>query len=149
MPLVRLLSMAVTVALEELHKELDRAGHGALRPIHGFALNAVLNGRNTASQMAPVLGMTKQGAAKLAQGLVDAGYLAPDDSGDEDARRKPLVLTHKGHEAVRLAVEIQERIATDWAEAVGSRQMATTRVALEQAVRIAAQGELPAIRLAW
>ncbi len=48
MPLVRLLSMAVTVALESLHEELARAGHPDLRPAHGYALHAISTGVDTA-----------------------------------------------------------------------------------------------------
>src|SRR4029453_4736850 len=54
-PLVRLLSMAVTVALESLHEELARAGHPTLRPAHGYALHAVSTGVDTASRLPPVL----------------------------------------------------------------------------------------------
>jgi DNA-binding MarR family transcriptional regulator len=147
-PLVRLLSMAVTVALEELHEELESRGHGVLRPAHGYAMNAVLNGRNTASQIGPLLGMTKQGAAKLVQTLVDEGYLVFEDSTD-DGRRKPLSLTDKGLEAVRVSVEIQERIEQEWASIVGPRRMSTTRTALEEAVRAVGEGELPPVRSGW
>jgi DNA-binding MarR family transcriptional regulator len=147
-PLVRLLSMAVTAALDELHDELERRGHGVLRPAHGYALNAVLNGRNTASEIGPVVGMTKQGAAKLIQTLVDEGYLEVGIAADVDARRKPLALTSKGHEAVRISVETQARIEAQWADRVGARRMATTRNVLEEAVRKASvDGELPPVRL--
>ena len=73
--IVRLLSMAVTVALDELHEELARRGHPNLRPVHGYALNAVSNGADTASTLAPVLSMTKQGAANVVQLLLEEGYL--------------------------------------------------------------------------
>jgi DNA-binding MarR family transcriptional regulator len=149
LPLVRLLSMAVTVGLEELHEELSRRGHPDLRPSHGYALNAVLNGRDTASQLAPVLGMTKQGVAKLVRTLVENGYLEQADSQPGDARTKPFVLSARGREAVALSVEIQEDIDARWAALVGTRRMATTRAVLEEAVRSAGDGELPAIRLAW
>jgi hypothetical protein len=129
-PLVRLLSMAVTVALEELHAELHDRGHGSLRPAHGYALN----------------GMTKQGAAKLVQTLIEEGYLAIDDAG-EDARRKPLRLTDKGQDAVRVSVEIQDRIEGEWADLVGPRRMSSTRTALERAVTNAVDGGYPPVRL--
>ena len=149
MPLVRLLSMAVTVALEELHAGLRERGHGVLRPAHGYALNAVLNGHDTVSEIAPILGMTKQGAAKLVQTLVDEDYLAVDEAGGSDGRRKPLLLTAKGHDAVRVAVDIQARMEREWAELVGPRRMATTRTALELAVTSAADGGLPPVRPGW
>ena len=148
-PLVRLLSMAVTVALEELHTELAARGHGALRPAHGYALNAVLNGRTTTSEIAPLLGMTKQGAAKLVQTLVDEGYLAIVDTSGEDGRRKPLALTAKGHDAVQASVDIQDEIEREWAELVGPRRMSTTRTALERAVTSATDGDYPPVRPGW
>lgn len=148
-PLVRLLSMAVTVALEELHTGLRERGHGVLRPAHGYALNAVLNGHDTVSEIAPILGMTKQGAAKLVQTLVDEDYLAIDESGARDARRKPLRLTERGHDAVRVSVDIQARMEREWADLVGARRMATTRAALERAVTHAADGGFPSVRPGW
>ena len=146
-PLVRLLSMAVTVSLDELHHELNANGHPTLRPVHGYALNAVLNGNNTASTMAPLLAMTKQGAARLIQHLLDEGYLEYGTAQD-DARSKPLVLTHRGREVIELSVGVQERIEQHWAEVVGQRQMAAARRTLERAV-CHERTELPAIRLGW
>ena len=148
-PLVRLLSMAVTVALDELHHELNANGHPTLRPVHGYALNAVLNGHTTASAMAPLLAMTKQGAARVIQHLLDEGYVDyADDDAVTDARSKPLELTRRGQDVVALAVKAQERIEADWVDVVGERRMATTRRALEQVVRHG-RDELPAVRLGW
>lgn len=146
-PLVRLLSMAVTVALDELHHELNAGGHPTLRPVHGYALNAVLNGNDTASAVAPLLAMTKQGAARVIQHLLNEGYLEYGTA-DGDARSKPLVLTSRGHDVIALSVSVQERIEEQWADVVGPRQMAGARRALEQAVRHG-RDELPAIRLGW
>lgn len=146
-PLVRLLSMAMTVSLEELHHELHANGHPGLRPVHGFALNAVLNGRSTASAMAPQLGMTKQGAARVIAHLLDEGYVAYGAAGT-DARSKPVELTARGKDAVAVAVRAQERIEADWAGVVGPRQMAAARRVLEEAVRHG-RDELPAVRLGW
>lgn len=146
-PLVRLLSMAVTVALEELHGELNANGHPTLRPVHGYALNAVLSGNNTASAMAPLLAMTKQGAARLIQHLLDEGYLEYGTA-QGDARSKPLVLTARGQDVVALAVGVQDRIEQHWADVVGQRQMAAARRTLERAVRHD-RADLPAIRLGW
>lgn len=145
-PLVRLLSMAVTVALEELHHELNANGHPNLRPVHGYALNAVLNGHDTASSMAPLLAMTKQGAARVVQHLVDEGYVRYGDGSAGDARRRPLALTDRGHEAVALSVRAQQDIEERWAGVVGERQMTTARRALEKAVRHG-RDDLPAVRL--
>jgi DNA-binding MarR family transcriptional regulator len=149
-PLVRLLSMAVTSGLDDLHAELARRGHATLRPVHGYALNAVDGGCATASELGPRLGMTKQGAAKVLQHLVDEGYVA-QDAGSEDARRKPHRLTARGRRVVALSIEVQDRIERQWTEVAGARRSAAMREALERVVstHVSADGELPPVRPAW
>ena len=133
-PLVRLLSLAVTAGLVELHEELERNGHPAFRPAHGYALLAILDGLDTASAVAPRLGITKQGAAKLLQWLLDEGYVAYSDRPSADARRRPVELTDRGLAVVRLSAEVQAGLESRWAALVGERRMATARRVLEEAV---------------
>ena len=133
-PLVRLLSLAVTSGLEELHEELTTRGHPGFRPAHGYALLAILDGLDTASALAPRLGITKQGAAKLLQWLLEEGYVADSETGSGDARRRPVVVTERGRAVVRLSAEVQARIEERWAAQVGERRMATARRVLEEAV---------------
>jgi DNA-binding MarR family transcriptional regulator len=147
-PLVRLLSMAVTVALESLHEELARTGHPNLRPAHGYALHAISTGVDTASRLAPLLGMSKQGAAKLVQTLTDDGYVEVG-SAEGDARRKPLVLTRRGRAAVEASVAIQHDIEQRWAGVVGPSGMQALRSTLGAAVLAEADGALPPVRPAW
>jgi DNA-binding MarR family transcriptional regulator len=147
-PLVRLLSMAVTVALESLHEDLARVGHPNLRPAHGYALHAVSTGVDTASRLAPLLGMSKQGAAKLLQTLVDEDYVEVG-SASGDARRKPVVLTRRGRAAVEASVAIQHDIEQRWAAVVGPQKMQTLRATLRQAVLAESDGTLPPVRPAW
>ena len=92
--------------------------------------------------------MSKQGAAKLLQTLVDGGYVEAG-SASADARRKPLALTDRGRAAVRSSVAIQQEIERRWAETVGSRRMDTVRAALQEAVRAESGGGLPPVRPAW
>jgi len=147
-PLVRLLSMAVTVALKSLHEDLARAGHPNLRPAHGYALHAVSTGVDTASRLAPLLGMSKQGAAKLLQTLVDEDYVEVG-SASGDARRKPVVLTRRGRAAVEASVAIQRDIERRWAAIVGPQRMQALRSSLGQAVLAQSGGTLPPVRPAW
>ncbi len=147
-PWVRLLSMSLSVALESLHERLAEAGHPALRPAHGYALNAVLAGHDTASALAPVLGMTKQGAAKLVATLVAEGYLEP--AGDaEDGRRRPVALTARGREAVETSVRIQAELEAQWRGVAGERRMASARAALERVIEEGATEAPPPLRPAW
>ena len=145
MPLVRLLSMAVAVGLDRLHEELAAAGHPDLRPVHGFALNAVSRGADTASDLARQLRMTKQGAAKITATLVHGGYLEVTTAAD-DARRKPLVLTARGHSAIETSVIIQRAMERRWAAAIGDGAMRALRVGLLEAVLAENGGSLPSPR---
>ena len=147
-PLVRLLSMAVTVALESLHEDLARAGHPNLRPAHGYALHAISTGVHTASRLGPLLGMSKQGAAKLLQTLVDEAYVEVAVAAD-DARQKPVVLTPRGRAAVEASVEIQRDLERRWASVVGPESMQVLRSTLRQAVLAESDGTLPPVRPAW
>jgi DNA-binding MarR family transcriptional regulator len=144
-PLVRLLSMAVAVGLDALHEELAAAGHPDLRPVHGFALNAVSGGAGTASELARALRMTKQGAAKMIATLVEGGYLEITTAAD-DARRKPLVLTLRGRSAVETSVTIQRAIEQRWAATIGDGAMRTLRAGLLDAVLAENGGSLPSPR---
>jgi DNA-binding MarR family transcriptional regulator len=147
-PLVRLLSMAVTVAMESLHESLARAGHPNLRPAHGYALHAISTGVDTASRLAPLLGMTKQGAAKLLQTLADEGYVEVVTGGG-DARRRPVALTRRGRAAVEASVAIQHDIEQRWTGIVGPHRMQALRSGLGQAVLAESDGTLPPVRPAW
>ena len=147
-PLVRLLSMAVAVGLDELHEELAAAGHPDLRPVHGFALNAVAGGARTASDLARALRMTKQGAAKIVTTLVGNGYLEPARA-EGDARAKPLTLTSRGRSAIAASVAIQEQIERRWAASVGDEGVRAMRAGLLGAVLAENDGRLPSPRPAW
>ena len=147
-PLVRLLSMAMAVGLDDLHEELAAAGHPDLRPVHGFALNAVAGGARTASELARALRMTKQGAAKLVTTLVSNGYLAPAPA-EGDARSKPLTLTARGRSAIEASVAIQDQIERRWAASVGDEGVQAMRAGLLDAVLAENDGRLPSPRPAW
>lgn len=148
LPLVRLLSMATRLLVDELHEGLGEAGHRNLRPAHGFALNAVGEDGITLGRLAALLGMTKQGAAKLATTLIEFGYLGREPN-ESDARSTLLVLTQRGRSMLRLSEAIQERLESNWAGIVGERSLASLRRSLEQVVREQHRGELPPLRPIW
>ncbi|MBI1378358.1 MAG: MarR family transcriptional regulator [Frankiales bacterium] len=147
-PLVRLLSMALRTGLEELHQELELAGFPEIRPAHGYALNAVSRGEATASQLAVGLGMTKQGAARVVQHLLDTGYLEPGTD-PVDARNRPLVLTRRGRAAVAASMRIQGDLERRWRKHVGAGDMRALLGSLETIVRAENEGELPPVRPGW
>ena len=148
LPLVRLLSMALRTSLEQLHEQLARAGYPELRPTHGYALNAVARGEATASELATGLGITKQGAAKVLQLLLDAGYVEPCVD-PNDSRNRPVRLTRRGRAAVKASVRIQADLQRRWEQHASAEDVSTLVHTLERVVRAENGGELPPVRPGW
>ena len=148
LPLVRLLSMALRTSLEQLHEQLAAAGYPELRPTHGYALNAVARGEATASELAAGLGITKQGAAKVIQQLLEAGYVeqAVDP---HDSRSRPVRLTSRGRSAVKASVRIQAQMQRRWERHVNPADVEALVATLERVVRAENGGELPPVRPGW
>jgi DNA-binding MarR family transcriptional regulator len=130
-PLARLLSLAASAVVWRMHELLAEEGFTGLRPAFGFAINAVEQGATSTSELARVLGMTKQGAAKLVLNLSQQGYLSASPDPD-DRRVQRLSLTDRGTSLLKRAAIIQERLEADWAKEVGAKDASTARSALEE-----------------
>ena len=115
--------------VDDLHDELARQGHPAVRPAHGFALQAIGPRGATASELGARLGVSKQAAGKTVDGLVSLGYV--ERSADPaDARRKIVVATDAGVEVLRLSAEIFERLRAERERVVGAGRMREMEAAL-------------------
>jgi DNA-binding MarR family transcriptional regulator len=117
-----LLAGAFRSLIDRLHRELAENGHGAARPLHGFALQAIGPQGANISELGRRLGVSKQAAAKTASSLEEAGYLARR-SDPEDARAWVLVRTPRGEELLMLSAEIFEELRADWAHQLGSQRL--------------------------
>ena len=148
LPLVRLLATATHGLVEEMHAALADAGHPAVRPAHGFALNAIGDAGVTTADLARKLGMTKQGAAKLVESLAGLGYVRRV-AHDADARARLVVLTPAGRDVLDKAAAIQQRLEARWARAVGAGTMRELRSALERVVPLDEHGDPPSPRPIW
>jgi DNA-binding MarR family transcriptional regulator len=115
--------------VDDLHEELARRGHPAVRPAHGFALQAIGARGATASELGARLGVSKQAAGKTVDGLASLGYVERTaDPGD--ARRKVVVLTAAGREVLTLSAEVFERLRTKREREVGAGRMREMEAAL-------------------
>jgi len=122
--------MALRQLVEEMHHRLAAAGHPDLRPAHGYVLNAVGPDGTTTVRLAEVLGMTKQGAAKLTGSLVERGYLiAVDDP--SDGRARLLRLTERGSDMLVLAAGIQADLETELTAIAGADDTEALRRVLQ------------------
>src|ERR1700761_6392610 len=75
--------------------ELARRGYPGHRPLHHYALQAVVAGADNASELGRRLSVSKQAAAKTIAVLEEQGYVArgPDP---EDGRRKRMQAKARG-----------------------------------------------------
>ena len=100
--------------LDALHSRLAGRGHEGVRPAHGYALQAISRGADSAGLLGGRLGMTKQAGGQLVDDLTRLGYVErrPDPS---DGRRKRIALTAHGTEMLDLSAEIFEELRVEWA----------------------------------
>lgn len=95
-----LLFAALTAACDaEVRARMAAAGHDRVRTVHGYVFQHLLQGPVRVSDLAGLLGMTPQGASKVAAEMERVGYVARrTDPGDQRARM--IELTPYGRAAV-------------------------------------------------
>jgi DNA-binding MarR family transcriptional regulator len=102
--------------------ELARRGHRDVRPVHDFAMRAIVAGADNASELGRRLSISKQAAAKTIGGLQKRGYVErATDLGD--ARRKRLRVTKRGLAVLREGEAIFDDLRRRWAGQIGSAEL--------------------------
>lgn len=104
--------------IDGLHAELARRGHPAARPMHGFALQAVLAGADTAVELGRRLGVSKQAAGQTLKRLEALDYVARV-ADLRDGRRKAVSVTPRGRELLALSEDILRETRARWAVELG------------------------------
>ena len=99
--------------------ELAARGYEDVRPVHDFALQAILSGADNASELGRRMSVTKQSAAKTIAVLEGRGYVArqPDAT---DRRRMRLQVTDRGIEMLREGAAIFDELRAQWEKQVGA-----------------------------
>jgi DNA-binding MarR family transcriptional regulator len=144
-PLARLLAMAYRSLVVSLHAELADRGWRDVRPQYGYVLLACRERPTTAGGVAVLLGVSKQAASKLADGMVEAGLLLRKASA-EDARAKPLVLSARGRRLLGTVEDIYADLEEGWAATIGRPQLEALRSDLVRVLRSGPDGSLPNVR---
>ena len=147
-PLARLMAMAFRTLMDDLHAHLARHGWKDVRPAYGYVLLAARDGAITVTEVAALLGMTKQAASKLVETMVGEGYLRRGDH-PEDARSKQLRLAAKGTRLLTTVEAIYGEIEAEWAAILGAAALERMRGDLTRVLRELHDGGLPAIRPTW
>ncbi len=101
--------------------ELARRGFEDVRPVHEFAMSAIVAGADSASELGRRLSVTKQSAARTIAVLQEHGYVSREPDPD-DARRKRLVVTPLGHEVLRTGEQIFDEVRERWRRTLGAEQ---------------------------
>jgi len=124
--------------------ELADRGFEDFKPVHEFALRAIVAGAESASELGRRTGVSKQAAAKTIAVLVDRGYvaIAPDP---DDARRKRLTVTPRGLDVMRQGEEILASVRAQWEKQLGRTELATLEAYLtalvgDAAIRVESPG---------
>lgn len=138
-PLGRLLAMALSAVIDELHERLDRAGWPRVRPMWGFVLLALRARPRTIGEVGELLGITKQAAAKVVSALVEEGLVERREH-PSDRRAAALGLTEHGRRFLTAAEAAYEAIEAGWVKVAGRDDVDAIRRAIP-AVLTATYGE--------
>ncbi|GII30421.1 MarR family winged helix-turn-helix transcriptional regulator [Planotetraspora mira] len=119
--------------IDRLNAELARQGHPDVRPVYGFAMQAIGLDGASASEMGRRLGVSKQAAGKTVDRLEELGYAERVDD-PVDGRRKLIRLTPRGIDALGRSAIIFDELRADWAATLGVDRLADLEDALRTAV---------------
>ena len=113
--------------------ELAARGYPDVRPVHDFALQAILSGADNASELGRRMSVTKQSAAKTIAALRARGYVArePDVT---DRRRMRLQITDRGLAMLREGEAIFDELRGQWEAQVGTAAVEDIEASLRRLV---------------
>lgn len=144
-PLARLLAMAYRELVDGLHERLRARGYDDVRPSYGYVLLAVRERPRTGVELAELLGVSKQAAAKVVDAMEAGGYVTRAPHGD-DARAKLVTLTKEGKRFLGVVEGVWEELEAEWATVTSERRVEALRADLTAILRAAHGGTLPPVR---
>jgi DNA-binding MarR family transcriptional regulator len=144
-PLARLFAIAYRVLIDGLHDRLRDQGWTGVRPAYGFVLLAARDQPTSVTEVAALMGITKQAASKLVNAMVSDGYL--QRTGDcDDRRQRPAILSARGEELLSAVERIYAELEDGWAGIIGAAQVRSMRTDLIRVLSDPADGQLPPVR---
>ena len=114
---------------DRLSQAVASAGGEAMRPSFGFVLRAVAAEQPSVSRLAELLGVTKQGASRLADDMVTLGYLRRDED-PVDRRRTRLRLSPAGERIRARALAESHAIEDELRQRFGDTEVRHLRALL-------------------
>jgi DNA-binding MarR family transcriptional regulator len=147
-PLARLFAIAFRSQIDGLHDGLRARGWTDVRPSFGFVLLAARDRPTTCTELAGLLGVTKQAASKLVDTMEDAGYITRT-ANDDDNRQRLVALTRRGTGLLVVVEEIYAAMEKEWAKLIGSAELEGMRKNLVTVLAQTNGGQLPQVRPTW
>lgn len=144
-PLARLMAMAYRQLVDDLHATLPERGWHDVRESYGFVLLALREDSTTTTELAGLLGVSKQAVSKLLDAMEAGGYVERTADRD-DGRLKSVALAPRGRELLSVVEEIYADLEAAWAEVIGTTALGQTRSRIERVIRERHGGELPRLR---
>ena len=131
--LAQLLLGGFRILADQATAELVARGYEGIRPVHEFALQAILSGADNASDLGRRTAVTKQAAAKTIAALEERNYVArePDPA---DKRRMRLYVTDHGLAMLREGEEIFDSLREQWEQQVGAALLGQVETTLRRLV---------------
>ena len=145
--LVLLFAAIAAATSDEVMRRVERAGHGDLRPSHGYVFQHLVPGPISITDLARRLGVSQQAASKQVADLEGRGLVRrrPDP---DDGRGKLVALSPRGRKAVEAARTSRVAVLDEVTDALGGRSAATlVRLLGRLAAQTGADVELAGRRL--
>ncbi len=116
-----------------------------MRPTYGFVLLSLRDRESSVSDLAVLLGVSKQATSKLLDQMAAGGYVTRATS-TATRRQRMVALAPRGHELLAVVEEIYAELESEWAEVVGGKEVERLRGTLTQVVLATNEGRFPAVR---
>jgi DNA-binding MarR family transcriptional regulator len=137
--------MAFRQLVDDLHQHLAERGWSDVRESYGFVLLAIGDDATTTTELADLLGVTKQAMSKLLDAMEAAGFVRRG-ADERDGRVKAVTLAPRGRRLLAEVEDIYEQLEGDWASVIGERRVGQVRTGIERVLRSRHDGELPRLR---
>lgn len=129
------LLQAFDVMTAEVRRVLVQHGHAGATSSHHYAMEAIDRGATDASALGRALGTSRQAAAKTIRSLEQLGYVTRG-ADENDARRRPLEVTARGHEMTELGAAAYEQIRLRLEASEGADRLETVEQVLRSIAAI-------------
>lgn len=142
-PIARLTAMVFRTLIDDLHARLRERGWRDMRPSYGFVLLEARKRSLGVTDVARLMGVTKQAASKLVTSMEKAGYLRAVEV--DDARARQVALSPRGRRLLDQVEDIYRELEGEWADVIGRPRVEALRKDLAK-VLVARHGALPTVR---